>query len=106
VIQGNKSFDAKLIKSTCDHTKINSNIAANRYLKRIKSNAYYRTATLRSIHQTFLPSGFKKPSFSWYCKTIKKAIMFKKPHRFSDLCHYCELYRVNIFAYFFIIILK
>ena len=64
----------------------NSSIAANRYLKRHSTSVMYRNSTIIEAHRTF---AFRKAvPFSSFYKYIEKK--FKKPHRLSDLCDYCE----------------
>jgi hypothetical protein len=92
-----KKINKNMIKLATNHAKSSSNIAANRFLKKIDSNAFYRTESFRSMYRSFTFGNFRKPSFSWYFKTLKKAKMFKKPHRMSDLCHYCEHHKVFYF---------
>jgi len=72
----------------------NSSIAANRYLKKIDKNAYYCNISLLEAYSKFdfIQSNRKPISFSTFYKYIDDK--FKKPHRFSDLCDYCENYKV------------
>ena len=63
-----------------------SSIAANRYLKKIDKNAFYCNI---SIIEAYSKSDFCNTlSFSTFYKYVGE--QFKKPHRFSDLCEYCE----------------
>lgn len=66
-----------------------SSIAANRYLKKLNKNAFYCQMTLVEAY-TKLDSDI---SFSTFYKYVGDE--FKKPHRFSDLCEYCEHLKVN-----------
>lgn len=68
-----------------------SSIAANRYLKKIDKNAFYCNVSLVEAYIKFdLNSDL---SFSTFNKYIGN--QFKKPHRFSDLCEYCENNKVR-----------
>ena len=70
-----------------------STIAANRYLKKIDKNAYYCSI---SMIEAFSKFEFNNTmSFSTFYKYIGD--QFKKPHRFSDLCDYCEKNKVYYF---------
>ncbi len=80
-----------------------SSIAANRYLKKIDKNAYYcNISLLIKVYSKFNEAYSKfnntqingKPiSFATFYKYIRD--QFKKAHRFSDLCDYCEKYKVR-----------
>jgi hypothetical protein len=73
------------------HLKNNSEIAANRYLKKQNSNAFYRKGTINDIYSSFeFKNNVSKSSFTKYKNRI-----FKKPHRASDLCDYCEIKSVS-----------
>ena len=63
-----------------------SSIAANRYLKKEKQNAFYCEVSLIQAYAKF--ENTSKISFSSFYKYVGDK--FKKPHRFSDLCEYCE----------------
>ncbi len=70
-----------------------SSIAANRYLKKINKNAFYCNISLLEAYTKFdLNTSI---SFSTFYKYIGD--QFKKPHRFSDLCEYCEKNKVSTF---------
>ncbi|CAF0729553.1 unnamed protein product [Brachionus calyciflorus] len=63
-----------------------SSIAANRYLNKRQCNAYYCSASYLKAYESF---AFKSHiSYSSFFKYIDEK--FKKPHRISDLCDYCE----------------
>ena len=69
-----------------------SSIAANRYLKKEKENAFYCQV---SLAQAF--AQYENPfqiSFATFYKYV--GAKFKNPHRFSDLCEYCEKNKVKI----------
>ncbi len=63
-----------------------SNIAANRYLKKLKENAFYCSISIMEAYSKF--ESKTELSFSTFYKYLGD--QFKKPHRFSDLCEYCE----------------
>lgn len=68
-----------------------SSIAANRYLKKCDKNAYYCSFSIVDAYMKY--AGNNELSFSSFYKYIGD--QFKKPHRFSDLCEYCEDNKVN-----------
>ena len=68
-----------------------SSIAANRFLKKINSNAFYCDTSLLEAYSNFDLNS--EMSFSSFYKYVGDE--FKKPHRFSDLCKYCEHNKVN-----------
>ena len=74
------------------HLNKNSSIAANRYLKLQNENARYRHTTIIQAYNTFAEKD--KLSFSSFYKYLEN--IFKKPHRISDLCDYCEHKKVKI----------
>lgn len=68
------------------HLKSLSNVASNRFLKKLQSNAYYCSVSKKEAYNSFK---FKnKIRFSTFHKHISDK--FKKPFRFTDLCEYCE----------------
>ena len=69
-----------------------SSIAANRFLKKIDKNAFYCNISLLEAYSKF--ESKKELSFSTFYKYLGS--QFKKPHRFSDLCEYCENNKVRI----------
>jgi hypothetical protein len=71
-----------------------SSIAANRYLKKIDKNAYYCNISSMEAYSKFdyIQENGKPLCFSTFYKYIGD--QFKRPHRFSDLCDYCEKYKV------------
>ena len=71
------------------HMESLSNVAANRYLKRSETNAWYRTISLSEAYDSFQRND--EISFTSFLKYIPGK--FKKPHRLSDLCEYCEYNR-------------
>jgi hypothetical protein len=90
-----KNFGRKAIKFLLrqkieTHMKSISSIAANRYLKKCESNAYYSSVPLVQAYNSFKYKDYL--SFSSFYKYVSDK--FKKPHRFSDLCDYCEINKV------------
>ncbi len=73
-----------------------SSIAANRYLIKLQKNAFYCECSLVEAYSRFQSSSGKELdiSFSTFYKYVGNE--FKKPQRFSDLCEYCEQYKVKI----------
>ncbi len=67
-----------------------SSIAANRFLKKKEKNAFYCSTSLVEAYSNLNLD----ISFSTFYKYVGDE--FKKPHRFSDLCEYCENYKVNL----------
>lgn len=76
-----------------------SEIAANRYLKKQKTSAYYCSVSLLQAYNEF---EFRKDlSFSTFYSYVDAK--YKKPHRISDLCDYCEknkVYKRSFFKYY------
>lgn len=68
-----------------------SSIAANRYLKKCDKNAFYCSMSTVEAYTKY--RGNSELSFSSFYKYIGS--QFKKPHRISDLCEYCENNKVN-----------
>ncbi len=64
-----------------------SSVAANRFLKKSNQNAFYCSVSLTEAYSTL----DLNVSFSTFYKYVGE--QFKKPHRFSDLCEYCERYK-------------
>ena len=90
--QGGRPATSHAIKKEIhDHLRNNSSFAANRFLKKENENALYRNMSYRSLYSTF--SLKNKLGFSTFRKNIKN--IYKKPHRFSDLCDYCERGKVS-----------
>lgn len=87
------SLSTELVGEIDKHFKNNSSIAANKYFKMIKSNAYYRNSTFKSTYNSFYLR--KKLSHSSFYKYSRKK--FKKPKRLSDMCIHCEEYKVKLF---------
>ncbi len=83
---GKPKLDVLLVDKLNAHLTQNSSIAANRYLKLQSRNARYRNLTNIEAYKTFAEK--KMMSFSCFYSHIEKK--FKKPHRISDLCDYCE----------------
>jgi hypothetical protein len=72
-----------------------SSIAANRYLKKLDKNAYYCSISTVEAFLKFENSA--NISFSTFYKYVSDE--FKKPHRFSDLCEFCEENKVTFTIY-------
>ena len=75
-----------LQESLNKHMEDISTIAANRFLKKDKSNAFYRHDTLRACYESFPQKN--QLSFTAFVKNMSR--IYKKPHRKSDLCDVCE----------------
>ncbi len=81
-----------------------SSIAANRYLIKLQKNACYCECSLVEAYSRFTTNSTENISFSSFYKCVGDE--FKKPHRFSDLCEYCEKNKVtflNLIIYFILI---
>ena len=98
---GRPKLDKSLIQRVNEHLDENSTTAANRFLKKQKSCAKYRSLTLRRCYESFHLK--KSLSYSSFYKHIQKK--YVKPHRFSDLCVYCENNKVNIFMFILYIVI-
>ena len=79
-------------KSIEEHMISISDIAANRYLKKLDKNAYYCQISLLEAYSKLEIN--TQLSFASFYKYVGDE--FKKPHRFSDLCEYCEHNKVRI----------
>ncbi|CAF0809146.1 unnamed protein product [Brachionus calyciflorus] len=84
---GRKVLVSKIREMIELHMKSLSSIAANRFLKKCGSNAYYTSVSLSEAFSLFSMKHLM--SFSTFYKYVPTK--FKKPHRISDLCEYCEL---------------
>ena len=76
-----------------------SSIAANRFLIKTQKNAFYCSVSLVeafSRYNSILYSGISYSSFYKYVGDE-----FKKPHRFSDLCEYCENNKVILVDFYY-----
>jgi len=73
-----------------NHVDDRSTLAVNRFLKLQNENVKYRNFTFKDIYRTFLYHD--NISFSTFRNYIP--IYIKNHHRLSDLCNYCENYRV------------
>ncbi len=89
---GRPKLEQKIVESINEHMKNSSSIAANRYLKKLKKNVRYRDGTYRDAFNSYLLKS--KISFSTFKNKICKR--YKKPHRISDLCDFCELAKVSL----------
>jgi hypothetical protein len=81
-----------VVKQINEHIEEFSSIAANRFLKKLDTNALYCNISLVEAFMKFETELLPKLSFSTFYKYVGN--QFKKPHRFSDLCEYCEHYKV------------
>jgi hypothetical protein len=84
---GRKPLPNSNILAINRHMESMSSIAANRYLKKNKINAFYCSTSLVEAYSKF----DLELSFSTFYKYVDD--YFKKPHRLSDLCEYCEHYK-------------
>ena len=91
-----------MVDSINDHMKNLSSIAANRYLIKLKKNVRYRDGTYRDAFNSYPLK--KKISFSTFKNKLCKR--YKKPHRISDLCDFCEHGKVFILIYYFLLLDK
>ena len=83
---GRPKLKGTFLEKILEHLKNNSSIAANRFLKKEKANARYMSLTFRQAFDSFVQKDqMVLSTFKKYTKNI-----FKKPHRLSDLCDYCE----------------
>lgn len=83
---GRPKIDLSFIKNINCHMKKQSEIAANRYLIKLKKNARYRVGTYKSAYNSYPLR--EKICFATFRNKICKS--FKKPYRLSDLCDLCE----------------
>lgn len=67
-------------------------IAANRFLRKEKTNAYYCSVPLVEAFNQFKLDYSENISLSSFINYVPEK--FKPPHRFSDLCSYCEKNKV------------
>ncbi|RNA02663.1 ubiquitin carboxyl-terminal hydrolase 7 [Brachionus plicatilis] len=84
-IGGRKRLSSFFVDQIENHMKSISTIAANRFLKKKQTNAYYTSTSMLKAYQNFQ---YKDISYSSFYKYVDEK--FKKPHRISDLCDYCE----------------
>ena len=72
-----------------------STVAANRLVKEKRYSRDHHYQTVRYLDENMIELYKQFPfrneiSKSTFVKYLKKTGQFKKPHRFSDLCEYCE----------------
>ncbi|CAF1115489.1 unnamed protein product, partial [Brachionus calyciflorus] len=84
---GRKNLSSFYIESIEKHMQSISSIAANRYLKKCETNAFYSSVSFLQAYSSFLNKN--EISFSSFYKYLSDK--YKKPHRLSDLCDYCEI---------------
>ena len=82
---GRPKLHKSITSNINNHMKSLSEIAANRFLIKLKKNARYRVGTFKTAFSSYPLK--KKISFSTFYKKICKS--FKKPYRLSDLCDIC-----------------
>ena len=82
---------ASVKKALNQHIESNSAVASNRYLKKLGTCVFYRNISIKASYENF--KGKEMISYSGFYKHMQKK--YKKPHRFTDLCEYCELNKVN-----------
>ena len=88
---GRTCLSEMIVHDINKHMTNNSSIAANRYLKKLKTNARYTNSTYIEAFNTFPMKN--KLTFSTFIRKMKKK--YKKPHRYSDLCDICEKSKVS-----------
>ena len=89
---GRPKISPNLIKEIKNFFDKNTTIAANRFLKLQNKNVMYRTSTFVDDFRNFLYKD--NLSFCSFKNYVPKYI--KKPCRLTDLCMYCQLYKVRI----------
>ena len=93
-------MESKWTEKIEEHMKSISSIAANRFLKKELTNAYYCSVPLIRAYKLFkdklIEHNFSNKiiSFSTFYKYMPKK--FKHPHRISDICNFCEKNKVNL----------
>ncbi len=97
-VGGKPKIDLSFSKNINCHMKKQSEIAANRYLIKLKKNARYRVGTYKSAYNSYPLR--EKICFSTFRNKICKS--FKKPYRLSDLCDICENGKVREFIDFLV----
>jgi hypothetical protein len=86
---GRDPVNDEIVKEIESHLESLSSIAANRFLKKLNTNAFYCQVSLVEAYDQFhLKNDLSFSTFYTHVPT-----KFKKPHRFSDLCDYCEYNR-------------
>ena len=85
---GRPAIDNNTIRKLNIHIEKNSTVASNRFLK--NECAFYRHCAIKTEYETF--SMKYKLSYSSFYKYMQKK--YKKSHRLTDLCEYCELNKV------------
>ncbi|CAF0988080.1 unnamed protein product [Brachionus calyciflorus] len=95
---GRKHLSAFFRESIENHMKSISSLAAKRFLKKCQSNAFYSSVSFLEGYSSFPLKN--QISFSSFYKYLGEK--YKKPHRISDLCDYCEankLYKREVLGY-------
>ncbi len=82
-----------LVEKINSFMRSKSTIAANRYLRKIKKNAFYRSLTFIEIYESFP----EKHSLSYSAFRSNVGKEFKKSFKASDLCNYCERLKEGLF---------
>ena len=86
---GRKPISGDLKTLINSHMETLSTIASNRFLIKLNKNALYCSVSLLEAYSKFN----QNISFSTFYKYVGNE--FKKPYRFTDLCEYCEHYKVS-----------
>ena len=81
----------EIVESINEHVKSLSHVASNRLIsKKDKSGekeaVRYLECTVKDAYRSFKDKD--SVNFSTFCRCIEKK--YKKPHRLTDLCRYCE----------------
>jgi hypothetical protein len=85
-----QDFSVEIKPEINKHVEKISNVASNRFLKKINSTAFYRQTSLTEAYQKYQNSERAISFSTFYNALIKK---YKKPHRLTDLCQYCEIFK-------------
>ena len=88
---GRKKIKSYLKQSIEEHMQQKSSLAANRFKKKNECCVYYRDHPLLEIYGSFIDK--KDISFSSFYKYMSSK--YKKPHRMSEFCGFCEKNKVK-----------
>ena len=89
--KGRPALDKNLVVALNQHVEKDSTVAANRFLKRLQTCAMYRHFAMVDHYKSF-PSKINLSYSSFNKYTMKK---YKKPHKLTDMCKWCEKNKVN-----------
>ena len=90
---GRPAVDKNTIIALNKHIQKDSTPASNRFLRKLKVCAMYRHFSIRNHYKTFVgPPRKEKLSYSSFYKYMIKK--YKKPHRLTDMCKWCEKNKV------------